>query len=56
MRNAVKYKDSWLMKNSKAYEYWERGEFTLLDWHLKQLDKNEKELLKRYDSKSPVSN
>lgn len=56
MRNAVKYKDTWLMKNSKAYEYWERGELSLLDSHLKQLDKDEKELLKRYEAKSPVPN
>lgn len=48
MKNAVFYKNAWLMKNSKAYELYQAGEYEKLDKHLKQLDLNERELLKKY--------
>ncbi len=55
MKNAVLYKNSWLMRNSRAYELHERGEFKLLDAHMKQLAAEADALTKRYDKK-PLAN
>lgn len=46
----VTYKNTLLAKNSEAYKLWEDVEFAKLDKHLKQLDKNQQELLKRYEN------
>lgn len=48
MKNYVKYKDWLLAKKSEAYELYASGELQKLDKHLKQLETNERELLKRY--------
>ena len=52
MKNAVKYKDMLLARNSLAYQLYEKGELQALDKHLKQLELNERELLKRYEKVS----
>jgi len=46
----VVYKGVSLGKSSHAYELWEKKDFKKLDQHLKQLDKNNEELHKRYKS------
>lgn len=55
--NAPKYKDCYLMKNSRAYELYMQWKKTgdnkdraVLDHHMKVLDKEAQELLKRYPS------
>jgi hypothetical protein len=59
MRNAVFYKNCWLMPNSHALELWQNTQKQLpkqeqqtwqqkLDKHLTQLDQAEADLLKRY--------
>jgi hypothetical protein len=59
MKNAVWYKDGWLMKNSTAYELHEEalktGDFKPLDKHMKQLAAEYTALLTRYD-KATVPN
>lgn len=52
MKNAVLYKGVWLMRNSHAWELYMSGNMSALDKHLKQLDTNERELLKRYEKVS----
>ncbi len=47
----TKYKKYILAKTSQAYALHEAGEFEKLDKHLKQLELNERELLKRYESR-----
>lgn len=47
----VKYRNTWLARNSDAYNMWERKDFKALDQHLKTLDKNEADLLARYKEK-----
>jgi len=42
------YRGTLLSPNSEAYAMWEKKEFKKLDEHLKQLEKNERELLARY--------
>lgn len=46
----VEYKGTWLARNSEAYQIWESKDFKKLDKHLKQLQQNHVELLKRYES------
>jgi hypothetical protein len=53
MKNAVKYKDWLLAKNSESYVMWEKKEFLALDKHLKMLNVKEKELMERYGPKVP---
>lgn len=48
----VRYKNIGLAKGSVARDLFDRAEFTLLDKHLKQLDQNERDLLKKYDVSS----
>lgn len=48
LSKVVKYKEWSLARNSKAYELYETKDFKALDKHLKQLDKNNEELVKRY--------
>jgi hypothetical protein len=55
--NNPKYRGSLLMRNSKAYELWEswqkskeNKDRSVLDAHMKQLDKDAEELMKRYPS------
>jgi hypothetical protein len=52
MKNAVPYKDGWLMKGSKAYELyenWKKGDRPpdkkLLDDHMKDVDQRYKQIL-----------
>lgn len=52
MKNAVLYKGVWLAKTSMAYALYDAKSFEALDKHLKQLDQNERELLKRYEKVS----
>lgn len=52
MKNAVLYKGVWLAKTSMAYALYDSKRFEALDKHLKQLDQNERELLKRYEKVS----
>lgn len=47
----VKYKDGWLGKGSDAYAMWEKKDFQALDKHLKKLDQDAKDLVKRYAEK-----
>lgn len=54
--NGVKYKETTLMRGSKAYELWETAkrdpaQQKKLDQHLRELDKTTRELLDRYPSK-----
>jgi hypothetical protein len=51
MNNAVMYKGQLLAKNSEAYFLWDVKEFKKLDAHLKELDRKQKELMERYDSR-----
>lgn len=62
MNNSVKYRNVLLMKNSTAYELWEAWQKETkdrnaaqkkLDSHMKQLDQNELDLIKRYDTAQP---
>jgi hypothetical protein len=51
MKNAVWYKDSWLMKGSVAYDLYHSGkpeDKKKLEKHHKELIKNTKELMDRY--------
>lgn len=50
MSNVV-YKGVRLGKSSDAYAMWEKKDFKKLDQHLKQLDQNNIDLLKRYEKK-----
>lgn len=52
MKNAVLYKNVWLARNSLAWELYMNENYPALDKHLKQLDTNERELLKRYEKVS----
>ncbi len=52
-KQAVKYKDTWLMPGSKAWGLYMDDNLPALDKHLKQLDQNERELLKRYEKAVP---
>ena len=54
MKNAVLYKGIWLCKGSHSKALHDEGKLEALDKHLKQLDQNERELIKRYEK--PVSN
>ena len=47
----VPYKNTWLARNSDAYDMWERKDFQALDKHLKKLDQDAKDLIKRYADK-----
>jgi hypothetical protein len=47
----VEYKGCWLAKNSVAYELWAKNEIAKLDKHMKELDRNNEELIKRYQPK-----
>ena len=52
MKNAVWYRDSWLMKGSQAYELFQSKEpedRKKLERHVKELNKQAQELLTRYD-------
>lgn len=51
MKNAVWYKNTWLMPNSEAYTLYHLKEDNRkkLDKHLKELDAKQKELATRYD-------
>lgn len=56
--NGVKYKETTLMRGSKAYELWETSkrdpaQQKKLDQHLRELDKTTRELFDRYPSKWP---
>lgn len=56
MNNAVQYKNTWLSKNSDAYTMWEEAKkkpemYKVLDKHLKELERKNEELMKRYPSK-----
>lgn len=51
MKNAVQYKNTWLMKNSMAYQLWEVKDFAKLDKHLKEVDNAHRELLSKCQSK-----
>lgn len=54
MKNAVFYKNTWLMPNSEAYLLYHSKDAEArkkLDRHLKELDANQRELLKRYPSR-----
>lgn len=51
MNNAVFYKGTWLVRNSKAYElYHDKNDknHKVLDKHLKEVETRHQELLKRY--------
>lgn len=52
MNKYFEYKGLWLMRGSTAYELYAAGELVSLDKHLRQLDQNERELLKRYEKVS----
>jgi len=47
----IEYKGCLLAKNSVAYGFWEKKEFDKLDKHMKELDRNRDELIKRYEPK-----
>lgn len=47
----VKYRDTYLARNSEAYEMWERKDFKALDKHLKNLEQKERDLIARYEKK-----
>ena len=53
--NGVKYRDTVLMRGSRAFELWEGAkrdpaQQKKLDQHLRDLDKSTRELLDRYPS------
>lgn len=45
------YKFTYLARNSEAYKLWEAKEFSKLDKHLKQLQRNAEDLIKHYEGK-----
>jgi hypothetical protein len=51
MKNAVVYRGQMLAKNSEAFTLWDLKEFKKLDAHLKELERKQKELIERYESR-----
>ena len=51
----AEYRGVSLGKSSYAYELWQNKDFKKLDQHLKQLDKNNQELIERYTRTNGVN-
>lgn len=51
----VVYKGITLSKGSYALELYEKKQMKLLDQHMKELDEKEKNLAKRYDQPTPIT-
>ncbi len=49
MSSNITYKGELIAKNSEAFKLWESKDWKKLDKHLAQLDRDSKDLIKRYE-------